>query len=295
MKTLKIFKTEYQRVGYDENDIEPIEYMEVNASYNEEGKLLSEERYDADGELNTLTINEYDANGNLLVTEQFDQDHILLQKSVNQYDGQKMIQQINFFGEDTTEYPTKYVYDQEGHLLRTEIYDGEDLDYVEKSYEYQNDFLVKQVDNDDYGNTQYVHHFSYNEKGLMSQHIVEEIQNKDRRTIEFTYDEQNNCVKELIYDFRNTLISKTVRMYNENNQLTGTENEDLDQYRRMELTYENGVVVKNTLYDKGDVVLGWAEYTYDENQKETSAKEFIPDEVNPDQFRLLRETRYERQ
>ena len=159
---------------------------------------------------------------------------------------------------------------------------------------YQNGRLIKEFENDDYGKTMNIHTYEYNEKGLVSKYIRDEVQNKDRRTYEYTYDDKNNCVKELVYDYENKLIAKTYRTYNENNQMTETETEDLDNYRKITLEYEGDRVVKNSLLNKKDELQGWAEYTYDENGKENSAKEFIQDEVQPDHFRLLRETRYER-
>ena len=60
MKSLKIIKKEYQRVGYDAQDIEPVEYTEGYAEYDDNGLLLREERYEPDGSLNTLTVNTYD-------------------------------------------------------------------------------------------------------------------------------------------------------------------------------------------------------------------------------------------
>ena len=51
MKSLKIIKKEYQRVGYDAQDIEPVEYTEGFAEYDDNGLLLREERYEPDGTL----------------------------------------------------------------------------------------------------------------------------------------------------------------------------------------------------------------------------------------------------
>ena len=84
MKTLKIIKKEYQRVGYDAQDIEPVEYTEGYAEYDDRGLLLREERYEPDGTLNTLTVNTYNDQGELLQTEQYDVDDILLQKTVTE-------------------------------------------------------------------------------------------------------------------------------------------------------------------------------------------------------------------
>ena len=296
MKTLQIIKKEYQRVGYDENDIEPVEYTEVKAAYNEQGQIVREERFDPDGNLNTLTVNTYNANNLLEQSEQFDMDEILLQKVKNYYDeNQQLMRQGNFFGEDDTEYITQYVYDEDGNLLRLEMYCDGELDYVEKEMEYADGLLVKETENDDYGNTVNVHTYKYNDKGLLVQHVRDEVQNKDRRTYEYTYDENDNCVKELVYDYGNSLIAKVYRQYNENNKLVGIVEEDLDNYRKITMEYDGDLVIKNSLFTKDGQLLGWAEYTYDDDKKENAAREYIQDEVKPDDFRLLRETRYIRE
>lgn len=295
MKNLKIVKIEHQRIGYDEADIEKLEYTELEASYNEDGQITQEKRFDPDGNLNTLTLNQYDEQGLLVQAEQYDQDHILLQKSVNSYnDKHQLVQQSNYFGEGDVEYVTHYVYDDEGHLLRQEMYDDGEPDYVEKEMHYLDGLLVKEFENDDYGKTMNIHTYEYNDKRLVVKHIFDEVQNKDRRTYEFTYDDRDNCIKELVYDYNNMLIAKTYRQYNELNQLIEIESEDLDHYRKITLEYDGNQVVKNSIIDKEGQLTGWAEYTYDENGKENSAKEFIQDEVQPDHFRLLRETYYER-
>ena len=295
MKNLKIIKAEYQRVGYDEADIEKVEFVETDASYNEAGQIVREERFDPDGNRNTLTINSYDENCLLVQTEQYDQNHILLQKSVNSYNEKgQIVQQSNYFGDGEIEYVTRYVYDDEGNLIRHEMYDDGKLDYVETEIHYQDGLIIKEFENDDYGKTMNIHTYEYNDKKQVCKYIRDEVQNKDRRTYEYSYDENGNCVKELVYDYEDMLIAKTYRTYNENNQLTETETEDLDNYRKITLEYEGNLVVKNSLLNKKGELQGWAEYTYDENGKENSAKEFIQDEVQPDHFRLLRETRYER-
>ena len=294
MKTLKIIKKEYQRVGYNECDIEPVEYLEVKADYNEAGQILREERYDADGDINTLTINEYDGNHLLVKTEQFDQDNVLLQKIINTYEHDVLTQQSSFFGENEDEYITKFIRDENGNVLRIEMYYDGNLDYVEKEMEYKDGKLVKEIENDDYGNKMNVHTYTYNDKGFIIQHVRDEIQNKDRRTYEYTYDENGNQIKELIYDFGNALIAKNYRTYNEQNQLVETEEEDLDNYRKIVLEYDGLLVVKNSLFNKEGQLLGWAEYTYNDDNKENTSREFIQDEIQPENFRQLRETRYER-
>lgn len=295
MKIFKIYKKEYQRIGYNENDITEHEYLEVNSELNDNNQILREERYDSDGEMNTLTVNTYNDLHLLTQMEQYDGDGILLQKSLNYYnDKQLLVQQSNFFGEDPSEYVTQYVYDEDDNLLRVEMYDNDEFDYVEKYMEYDNGILVKDTENDDYGKTLYINHYEYNDAGLLSKHVREEVQNKDRRTYEYLYDANGNCIKELVYDYNNALIAKTYRTYNENNRLTSTEDEDLDNYRKVVMEYDGDLVKKNSILRKDGTIVGWAEYEYDANGKESLAKEYIPDEVDPSKFRLMRETRFER-
>ena len=180
MKTLKIIKKEYQRIGYDENDIQPVEYLEVSAQYNDHGQILREERFDPDGNLNTLTVNNYNDNHLLWKTEQYDMDNILLQKTVNEYDDQQqLVQENNFFGESDQVYVTRLIYDEDGNLLRREMYFEGQLDYVENIYEYKDGLLVKEVENDEYGKELNVHTYSYNDKGLLAQHVRDEVQKAD--------------------------------------------------------------------------------------------------------------------
>ena len=108
MKTLKIIKKEYQRIGYNENDIQPVEYLEVSAQYNDHGQIVQEERFDPDGNLNTLTINVYNENNLLQQMEQFDMDHILLQKTVCEYNENHQLQkENNTFGSDEQVYVSR--------------------------------------------------------------------------------------------------------------------------------------------------------------------------------------------
>ena len=79
MKSLKITKKEYQRVGYDAQDIEPVEYTEGYAEYDDNCHILREERYEPDGTLNTLTVITYNNNGELAPPDQFDQRDSLFQ------------------------------------------------------------------------------------------------------------------------------------------------------------------------------------------------------------------------
>ncbi len=295
MKSLKITKKEYQRVGYDAQDIEPVEYTEDYAEYDDNGHILREERYEPDGTLNTLTVNTYNENGELVQTEQYDQDDILLQKTVNKYDeNQRLASQSNYYGDASEEYVTKYYYDTEGNVVKQEVYVDGNLDYVEKTATFVNGRPDTVTENDDYGNAMYVHHYQYDEKGQVTVYVRDEVQNKDRRTYEFTYNDNGDRVKDLIYDYDMKLIAKVNRTFDEQNRQTEVVEEDLDSYRRITMEYDEDRVVKNTMFDKNGEITGWAEYEYADDGRQSMAREFIHDEVEPQNFRMLRETFYER-
>ena len=295
MKSLKITKKEYQRVGYDAQDIEPVEYTEGYAEYDDNGHILREERYEPDGTLNTLTVNTYNENGELVQTEQYDQDDILLQKTVNKYDeNQRLASQSNYYGDASEEYVTKYYYDAEGNVVKQEVYVDGNLDYVEKTATFVNGRPDTVTENDDYGNAMYVHHYQYDEKGQVTVYVRDEVQNKDRRTYEFTYNDNGDRVKDLIYDYDMKLIAKVNRTFDEQNRQTEVVEEDLDAYRRITMEYDEDRVVKNTMFDKNGEITGWAEYEYADDGRQSMAREFIHDEVEPQNFRMLRETFYER-
>jgi hypothetical protein len=295
MRSLKIIKKEYQRVGYDAQDIEPVEFTEGYAEYDDRGLLLREERYEADGTLNTLTVNAYNDHRQLIQTESFDQDNILLQKTVNQYDdNQRLVSQSNYYGDASDEYITKFIYDDQDNLVKQEVYVNGKLDFVEKVSIYVDGRPETVTENDDYGNPMYIHHYQYDEKGQVSVYSRDEVQNNDRRTYEFTYNEQGNRVKDLVYNFDMTLIAKVLRTFDDDGRQIEIVEEDLDNYRRITMEYDGDKVVKNTMFDKAGAITGWAEYEYAEDGRQSMAREFIHDEVEPENFRMLRETFYVR-
>ena len=295
MKSLKITKKEYQRVGYDAQDIEPVEYTEGYAEYNDHGQITREERYEPDGTLNTLTVNAYNDNGELVQTEQYDQDQILLQKTVNQYNENNRLEaQSNYYGDASEEYVTKYYYDDNDNVIKQEVYVDGNLDYVEKTASYKDGRLDTETENDDYGKPMYINHYQYDEKGQVTVYTRDEVQNNDRRTYEFTYNDNGDRVKDLIYDYDMKLIAKVNRTFDEQNRQTEIVEEDLDSYRRIVMEYDGDKVVKNTMYNKKGEITGWAEYEYADDGRQSMAREFIHDEVEPENFRMLRETLYER-
>lgn len=292
---MKIEKKEHHRTGYDAKDIEIVEFTELVADYDDNGLLLREERFNHDGTRNTLTLNTYNGQ-NLTMFEQYDMDDILLQKTENEYDEQgRLAVQTNYFGDASDKYTSKYVYDDEGNLLRVEAYVNGEFDYVERAFTYAGGRKTSEIENDENGEALYSNSYQYNEKGEVISYTRDEVQNKDRRVYEFQYNEGGDRVKDLVYDYGMKLIAKVNRDFDGQHRLLGYVEEDLDNYREVKMEYQGDLVVKNSILDREGKVVSWAEYEYDETGKEVRSTEFARDEVNPENFRTISETTYVRQ
>lgn len=295
-KTLSTFNIVHQRTGFDKDDIEPIEYKEAEANFDENGHVVEETHYTEEGDVDNCTRYEYDENGRVISSTQVDSEEYISQKSNMYYDAEgRLIKQGNMYGEDSPEYFTVFEY-QNGLLMRQDSYDGDELDYTEKEYEYNEaGQCIKEIDYNDEGEKQYIIENQYNEKGLLVQQVRDEVLNKDRRSYQYEYDEQNNKIKDLIYNYNEELIAKVYYRFNENNQLIEAEAEDLDKYQKTTYQYEGDLLVKIELLDKQGNLQSWTEYQYDDYGNVASIVRHIHDEVDVNAFRILSEVRYERE
>ncbi len=209
-------------------------------------------------------------------------------------DGVLMEQKVSY-GEDMPEYVTRMVYEN-GLLVRRDCYDEDEFSYMERELSYdEKGQLVKDVEYDEDGNVLYVTVNQYDEKGQLIGRVRDEIQQKDRRSVSFEYDENGNKVKDLIYNYDETLIAKTYYHYDADNRLVDEEEEDLDHYRKSCYEYEGGRLSKISLLDKDGNLLSWTAYTYDAEGRILTQDSYASDEVNPAVCRLVNHVDYTRE
>ena len=232
MKSLKIIKKEYQRVGYDAQDIEPVEYTEGFAEYDDNGLLLREERYEPEHLYYDFSRSSVNFFGGFRVTDQEGND-VTAQFTGIPGQGYTKWRQYDDILELSDEYVTKFYYDGDDNVVKQEVYVNGKLDYVEKTSTFKNGRPETVTENDDYGNPMYIHHYEYDEKGQVKVYVRDEVQNNDRRTYEFSYNEHGDRVKDLIYNYDMTLIAKVIRTFDEQNRQIEIVEEDLDTYRRI--------------------------------------------------------------
>ena len=293
-KSTRIIKTDFLRTGFGEEDITEQQYTEAEINYNEAGKILTEKHFNVDGDMESSVENEYDAQGRVVSSAQYDETGELCQRNIFIYDEEgRILRKGCFYGEGAPEYATVYVYEGD-RLIREDAYDEDEFSCTEKAYEHDDaGHVIKTVEYDEDGNVLYRTIDEYDENGRLAQRLREEPQEHDSRTFAYAYDEQGRKVKELMYNFNGKLIAKSYFTYDEDGQLVEQEDENLDTYRRTTFDYDGEKCVKVSLFEKDGKELGWTEYEYDDRGNVAVQKNFIRDEVRPDNHRAAACVKYE--
>jgi hypothetical protein len=293
-KLIKIFNTNYLRTSYDVNGITEQKFQEAELVYNEKGLLVKETHFNNQNAIESIAVHEYNDDNLVILSSQFDENNELCQKNTFQYnENKKIVKKSCFYGLESPEYATIYVYENE-QLIREDSYDEDEFAFTEKRYAYNESNLIsRQLEYDEDGNVLYDTCFDYNDKRLICKQIRNEVLQKDRRTYIFEYDEANHKIKDLIYNFKDTLIAKTYYLYDDNGNVAETEEENLDTYRKTRYTYENNNCVKAEQLDKNEELMIWSEYEYNDQNDVTAIKNYITDEVDPTLFRIASTIQYE--
>ena len=288
MKTLKIENVNYVRTGYDRDDISRKEFVSVIYSLDDDGRVVEERHFNQDNQLEDYVKNTFD--GDLLMkAEQYDGDENLLLTTENSYDDAKhVVKRTNSYGDaDAVE---EIVFEYSDNLLRRELLVDESESVVLKEYSYDpNGFLTKRVEYDEEGTVQYIYMYDYDAKGQVVEMKVEEVAAKDRRTYSYEYDNQGNRIKELTYNYDDTLIAKKYTEYAADGRILSEEAEDLDNYKKTVYEYDGDNLVKISVYAKDESLVSWSELQYDDANRLYASADYIIDEVDPSEYRLLAE------
>ena len=125
-------------------------------------------------------------------------------------------------------------------------------------------------------------------------YVRDEVKDKDRRTFLYTY-EDGKKVKELIYNYSDTLIAAKYFVYDEKGRLIEEEDEDLDSYQKMVYQYEENHLASVTRYNKEEKEVARTEFFVDEQGRDSKMMNYALDEVDPENLRLISEISYERE
>ncbi len=291
---ITVFVKNYARVGYAKDDIQEIDYKEAEVIYNDNKDVLEETHFSPENQCLSRLVNEYDEKNKLVNSLLYDEEGEISKKTICQYDSEgDLCERSDFYGEEGMAYTSRFVY--ENHLpIRQDAYDDDEFSYTEKEMEYQDGLLVKQVDYDDFGEKQYIHQYTYNENREMTSYVRDEVKDKDRRTFLYTY-EDGKKVKELIYNYSDTLIAAKYFVYDEKGRLIEAEEEDLDSYQKMVYQYEENHLASVTQYNKEEKIVARTDFFVDEQGRDSKMMNYALDEVDPENLRLISEISYERE
>ena len=154
--------------------------------------------------------------------------------------------------------------------------------------------LIKEIEYDEYNEVKNMITYKYNDKGLLMKTIRDEVKEKDRRTYEFFYDDQNNKVKELIYNYKDKLIAAQYTRFNDQKQEVEIEWEDLDNYRKTIQEYNGDQLVKVENLNREGAVTSRTEFQYDDQKNLINLKRYELATVYSNELQLTQETFYER-
>lgn len=292
MKTVKIENVNYVRTGYGSDDILKQEFVSAIFTYDDKGRVLEEKHFNPDNEHTDTFVNTYD--GDLLVeTSQYDENDYAIIKTLNVYNTEgQLVTKKNYYDEASVE--EVFAYDYAGGLLKAEyLVDDTGNRQCCKEYFYENPknntLLTKEIEYDEDGNILYMYIYKYDDSGSLVEKEFDEVAAKDKRVFNYEYDGNGNLVKELTYNFDEILIAKKYCKYNEEGLILSEETEDLDNYKKIVYDYEGRNVVKISVLAKDESVVSWSELQYDAHNRLTASADYIIDEVDPSEYRLVAE------
>src|SRR5688572_6975778 len=184
---------------YGDDEGEKVKY-----TFGTHDQPISIERYDSDGELESIEKIIYDERDRLIEHHRFDNTNKLIEKSVIEYNEKDIPTGKQVFdGKNKLTSSTQMVYDDKNELVRVteKKSDGKIVSDIITVY-------------DDNGNV-----------------IERKIKDFHSRTLRFKYDERNNCIEEETYDVHGNLTMKSNYEFDENNRLVHESGYYLDMNR----------------------------------------------------------------
>jgi hypothetical protein len=291
---INIYNTTYAPNASGELEVVKEKELAQTSEFNSNNHEISKEVFDEEYSVFAKELYEYDEKGHLLTEQFLDYDGQLVQKVCYEYDENgKVVKMLEHYEEYEELYSTVFKFD--GALLtQVDHFIDDEFDFTEKKLVYENQKLIKEIQYDEYSETKNIITNKYNDKGLLIKSVRDEVQEKDRRTFELFYDDQNNKVKELIYNYKDKLIAAQYIRYDEKNREVESEWEDVDHYKKTVLEYEDDRIKSINYFNKEGQVTGKIENFYDENKNLIQSKRFEFDQAYTNDLYLAQETIYER-
>lgn len=276
IKTVRKFNQHYKSFSFSELQTAEEEFLESVIELDANGNILSESKFDADGDLEEKNSYQYESHGKLA-------EHILLfaaedvteKRILTRDDKGRLLEEIKYYGDDSGE-RTAYTYNDKDQLTERKQYDEEGEFQSQETFAYdEKGSLIEHKRLNKEGKTEEHHTFSkddtdhtiteneFNASGSLVSKTLSKFDEAGKELtsvqttadgklisgVTTTYDEKGNVLEKQFKDF----YSKTIRYsYDENNRCITNE-----------LFDGNGILLRKNLYEYDEVENVIAEQTYE--------------------------------
>jgi YD repeat-containing protein len=240
--------------GLEEEQIREKEYMYQRSEYDEQGHLLSEETFTADGSLEHKASYVYDEKGFLIEEILIEEDDEVSEHRTMEYDSngrlvkEKMHYMDDFYDE------ISYSYDSEGNLVSKISVDSEGEAGNKVIFEYKGKNLVSEVETDSEGNVISSKHFEFDEAGNL---IEEGIKSQDEEfEATYEYDDKGHRTLARRYNAQGQLVERNTYMRDAEGRLISMKEETVHGTEMVELENDEkgNQVLQLTSKESGELI-----------------------------------------
>jgi len=243
------------------------EYLYTDSKFDPDTGLLIEEiRYTPDGQVEEAAKREYNSKGLLTLSELTDGEGIIIEKRTFETDAQgRTIREFIHYFDETTD-RIENTLDDEGRLVRRELFDESDQIETLEIFQFNGDKLTRQAELESNGEVIKEKLFSYSEKGLLDEEIL--IDNAEGLYVkkEFYHNQDDKVEEIMLYDKAGEPIERYIYSYDEEGRPMIVIEETKSQKNSTTFHYnENGEVILEEETDHKGNLVKKVERSYNEN------------------------------
>ncbi len=192
------------------------EYVFTESSFDPEaGLVLQETRYTPDGQVEEVSKREYDQKGNLTLLVVTDGHGSPLEKRTFEQNPKGHTAREFIHYADNSADRVENTHDENGHLIKRELFDdSDDLETIEV-FEYQGDNLIRESELDADGNLLKERLMNYSEKGLLMQERVVDNESDLKLKKVFSYNSIGKVEEVMTFDDQGKALERATYSYDE--------------------------------------------------------------------------------
>ena len=285
IKSISRYITTYNRANvYDDSIVEnkyQVSYLEMD----ERGNIVEDKVFDSEENIENFIKRIFNEDNKLVEEsffDDFDDQAYEIRQFVYDEKGVLSSEKINYM-EDSEE--LHYIYSSEGKLLQKTATYSDGTSYVENEYEWENDNLIKLVENEE-DDLVLMKKMTYNEQGQLVELETIEYLSKDSNTEKYEYD-GDKLTKQSIFNYKGDLMT-TVKNRYEGDLLTEKTMENSVHFFKHLYKYdEQGRKIQESVLNRDDLVLTDYQTEYNDDGLELNTKTYSLNIVDEEKELIL--------